>query len=391
MTTGLDPAARRVAWDLVRRGARHGHHRRARDPFHGGGRAALRPHRGDGCGTHRRRRPSASSWSPTTPGTSRWCSPPTLRTSPGWPRCRDVDTVTRHGARVEVRGSGAVLAHVAAALVGARHHAARPARRAAHARGRLPDAHRPRDGGVMRGPPQDDLDRDQAAGARAGDAGLLVRLPHPGARACWAGSSATRRMKQGSLRGRQDDGLVRAQLHRAGDRVDRHDLVAGAPVVVSRARRAAPLPRQRRLGSGAARLAAPRQPRRGVSIGALIITILGMARVRRRGCRSSPAEVALAYVVGRVLLRRHRRAARLAGAARRARRSRSGLLLWFVMLFVSGTSAPLDRLPSWMVAIGKALPLYHSVMALVDPWIGRGTNWTQLAHRRRRRRRGDAW
>src|SRR5665647_2955819 len=56
-----------------------------------------------------------------------------------------------------------------------------------------------------------------------------------------------------------------------------------------------------------------------------------------------------------------------------------GLLLWFVMLFVSGTSAPLDLLPSWMVDIGKALPLYHSVLAVVDPWIGRGANWTQLA------------
>jgi len=112
-------------------------------------------------------------------------------------------------------------------------------------------------------------------------------------------------------------------------------------------------------------------------VGALTITILGGLAYGAR-LPASPAEVALAYVVGvfcfaavGVLL------ASLAPTARAAQSV--GLLLWFVMLFVSGTSAPLDLLPSWMVDIGKALPLYHSVLAVVDPWIGRGTNWTQLA------------
>jgi len=112
-------------------------------------------------------------------------------------------------------------------------------------------------------------------------------------------------------------------------------------------------------------------------IGALIITIVGMTVYGARE-PAAPAEVALAYVVGvfcfaaiGVLL------ASLAPTARAAQSV--GLMLWFVMLFVSGTSAPLDRLPSWMVWVGKALPLYHSVISLVDPWTGRGTNWTQLA------------
>ena len=112
-------------------------------------------------------------------------------------------------------------------------------------------------------------------------------------------------------------------------------------------------------------------------VGALTITILGGLAYGAR-LPASPAEVALAYVVGvfcfaavGVLL------ASLAPTARAAQSV--GLLLWFVMLFVSGTSAPLDLLPSWMVDIGKALPLYHSVLAVVDPWIGRGTNWAQLA------------
>jgi len=111
--------------------------------------------------------------------------------------------------------------------------------------------------------------------------------------------------------------------------------------------------------------------------GAISISVLGIV-VYGAQMAVAPAEVALAYVVSTfcfvaigVLL------ASLAPTARAAQSV--GLLLWFVLLLVSGTSAPLDRLPSWMVSLGKALPLYHSVVSLVDPWIGRGTNWTQLA------------
>jgi ABC-2 type transport system permease protein len=111
-------------------------------------------------------------------------------------------------------------------------------------------------------------------------------------------------------------------------------------------------------------------------VGALIISLLGVFAYGVR-VPASTAEVALAYVVSvfcfagiGVLL------ASVAPTARAAQAV--GLLLWFVMLFVSGASAPLDLLPSWMINIGKALPLYHSVLTLVDPWIGRGANWEQL-------------
>jgi ABC-2 type transport system permease protein len=55
-----------------------------------------------------------------------------------------------------------------------------------------------------------------------------------------------------------------------------------------------------------------------------------------------------------------------------------GLLIWFIMMFISGTSAPLDELPAWMVALAKALPLYHVVISLVDPWNGYGVNLLQV-------------
>ena len=55
-----------------------------------------------------------------------------------------------------------------------------------------------------------------------------------------------------------------------------------------------------------------------------------------------------------------------------------GLLIWFIMMFISGTSAPLSELPPWMVALAKALPLYHVVISLVDPWNGYGASALQL-------------
>ena len=62
-----------------------------------------------------------------------------------------------------------------------------------------------------------------------------------------------------------------------------------------------------------------------------------------------------------------------------------GLLIWFIMMFISGTSAPLSELPPWMVALAKALPLYHVVISLVDPWNGYGSQRAPAHHRRRHR------
>jgi ABC-2 type transport system permease protein len=111
-------------------------------------------------------------------------------------------------------------------------------------------------------------------------------------------------------------------------------------------------------------------------VGGVIISILGILAydVRTPG---SIGGVFLAFLVGvfafaalGVLI------AALAPTARAAQGV--GLLIWFIMMFISGTSAPLDLLPNWMLALGKALPLYHVVIALVDPWNGFGSNLLQL-------------
>jgi ABC-2 type transport system permease protein len=56
-----------------------------------------------------------------------------------------------------------------------------------------------------------------------------------------------------------------------------------------------------------------------------------------------------------------------------------GVLLWFVMMMVSGSGPPPEVLGGALRAIGTALPLKHLVIALQDPWIGRGVNWAETA------------
>lgn len=69
----------------------------------------------------------------------------------------------------------------------------------------------------------------------------------------------------------------------------------------------------------------------------------------------------------------------LASIAPNARAAQAvGLLLWFVMLFVSGTSAPLSVLPAWMKTLGRALPLYHVQQSLEGPWNALGWKPTEL-------------
>ena len=55
-----------------------------------------------------------------------------------------------------------------------------------------------------------------------------------------------------------------------------------------------------------------------------------------------------------------------------------GVLLWFTMQMVSGAGPPPEVLSPALNRIGDALPLKHLVVALQDPWLGYGSNWTQL-------------
>jgi ABC-2 type transport system permease protein len=57
----------------------------------------------------------------------------------------------------------------------------------------------------------------------------------------------------------------------------------------------------------------------------------------------------------------------------------AGLMLFFVMLFVSGTGPPVEVMSGTMLRIGDLLPLTYAVEALQDAWNGLGWNWADLA------------
>ncbi len=111
-------------------------------------------------------------------------------------------------------------------------------------------------------------------------------------------------------------------------------------------------------------------------LGALFVSVLGIfaygvsAPVSIAGVAAAFVVAVFAFSALGVLI------ASLAPTARAAQGV--GLLIWFIMMFISGTSAPLDQLPIWMVALAKALPLYHVVISLVDPWNGYGSSLLQL-------------
>jgi ABC-2 type transport system permease protein len=56
----------------------------------------------------------------------------------------------------------------------------------------------------------------------------------------------------------------------------------------------------------------------------------------------------------------------------------AGLTLFFVMMFISGAGPPREVLTSGMRAFSNVLPLTHVILALQDPWLGYGWDWSAL-------------
>ena len=56
----------------------------------------------------------------------------------------------------------------------------------------------------------------------------------------------------------------------------------------------------------------------------------------------------------------------------------AGVLLFIVMLMLSGTGPPREVMTSTMNTIADVMPLSHAVTAIQDPWMGYGWNFAQL-------------
>lgn len=57
----------------------------------------------------------------------------------------------------------------------------------------------------------------------------------------------------------------------------------------------------------------------------------------------------------------------------------AGLIVFFVMLLLSGSGPPRAVLPPGLRAMGDLLPLTHVIRLLQDPWLGFGWAWQALA------------
>lgn len=55
-----------------------------------------------------------------------------------------------------------------------------------------------------------------------------------------------------------------------------------------------------------------------------------------------------------------------------------GLLLFFVMLMLSGAGPPREVMSDPMIYVGDAMPLTHINILLQDAWLGFGWNWTKF-------------
>lgn len=54
-----------------------------------------------------------------------------------------------------------------------------------------------------------------------------------------------------------------------------------------------------------------------------------------------------------------------------------GVLLWFVMMMVSGSGPPPEVLGTALRRVSDVTPLKHLVVAVQDPWLGHGVNWAE--------------
>jgi ABC-2 type transport system permease protein len=87
----------------------------------------------------------------------------------------------------------------------------------------------------------------------------------------------------------------------------------------------------------------------------------------------SLGEVAAAYVLGALTFAALGLLLGLALPTARAAQG-AGVLLWFVMMQISGPGAPPEVLPAGLLDVADATPLKHLVVLLQDPWFGRGWN-----------------
>ena len=112
-------------------------------------------------------------------------------------------------------------------------------------------------------------------------------------------------------------------------------------------------------------------------IGALLIWLVG-ALVYDVGLPEAPLQVLVAFVAA---VAAFSAVGTLIGAVLKSTRAAQGvgLMLFFVMLFMSGAAVPVAVMSDTMTRVADFLPLTYAVNALQDGWSGRPWDWLDFA------------
>jgi len=111
-------------------------------------------------------------------------------------------------------------------------------------------------------------------------------------------------------------------------------------------------------------------------VGSVLVLILA-ALTYDVASPASPGGVLVAFVLGALAFAA---AGILLGAVMPTARAAqgAGILLWFLMLMVAGAGPPPEVLPAALTRVADVTPLRHVVLALQDPWLGFGSNLSEL-------------
>ena len=112
------------------------------------------------------------------------------------------------------------------------------------------------------------------------------------------------------------------------------------------------------------------------ALASLVLVIVALAVYHTRSPESL-VEVMAAFILGALMFAMIGIFLGLALPTARAAQG-AGVLLWFVMMQISGPGAPFEVLPTALLRVSDATPLKHLVLLMQDPWFGLGWNSLEM-------------
>jgi ABC-2 type transport system permease protein len=111
-------------------------------------------------------------------------------------------------------------------------------------------------------------------------------------------------------------------------------------------------------------------------LASLILVLVAVATYHTRSPQSLVGVIA-AFILGALMFATIGLFLGLALPTARAAQG-AGVLLWFVMMQISGPGAPFEVLPTALLRVSDATPLKHLVLLMQDSWFGLGWNGPEM-------------